>query len=150
MLRSVPTTVNLPSANSRSGSGGCEQVRREPLALVDDFTGREAQRRTADDHRARAVRAHAEGHPIGVAVDVLDVVRVEAEPLAEDLLECRLMPLTMRLGPHQQHRGAARIETDFGIFRYRAGSRFDRVGEPDAAQHAAPRRLLAPWWEARV
>jgi len=78
---------------------------REPPSFIDYLAGREGQRRAADHHRARAVRAHAEGHAIGVAVDVLNVVGVETKALAEDLFERRLMPLAMRLGAHQQHCG---------------------------------------------
>ena len=119
-------------------------MRRHLLALGDNLVGRDPQRRTADHGRARAVGADAERDPVGVAVDVLHLVRVDAEPLVEHLLEHGFVALALVLAAHQEHDIAARVEADFGEFLARRGGLFDRVGETDAAQSAAPLGLVAP------
>ena len=91
-------------------------MRRHLLALGDDLVGSDPQRRAGDHRRARAVRADAERDPVGVAVDVLHLVRIDAEPLVEHLLEHGLVPLALVLAAHQQGDVAARVKADFGEF----------------------------------
>ena len=62
-----------------------KKMRGDFLALGDDLVACLRQRRTADDQRARAVRAHAELHLVGVAADNVDILERHAEFFADDL-----------------------------------------------------------------
>ena len=136
--RSVPTTPNLPSANTTSASAASSRRAAIFLPLVITLSAACPQRGAADDGRPRAHRAHAEGDPVRVAVDVEHVGRIEAEPLVENLLERGLVALALVLGAHAapwRSRSA------------RSGSRrtpaaaprrlLDRVDDGQAAQLAA-------------
>ena len=125
-------------------------MRREAFAFVDHLAGGESEGGAAHDHRARAVRAHAECDAVGIPVDILDLVRVQPEPLVQDLFEGGLMPLAMRLGSHQQHGAAARVEADLGIFGNGTACRLYRIGKSDAAEHAALARSLSAFCKAGV
>ena len=132
------------------GLGRLQQVRGDSLALVDHLLCGERQRGTADHHRARSVRTHAKCDAVGVAVDELHFLRVDAEAVAQDLLEDSFVPLSVRLCAHQQDRTAARLKPDFRVFGRRSGGLLDRVGEAEATQHATRTRCLAPRREARA
>src|ERR1051325_6451264 len=67
------------------GLGRFEEMRGEPLALGDDLVGGHPQGRTADDGRARPVCADAEGDPVGIAIDVLHLARVDPEAFVQYL-----------------------------------------------------------------
>ena len=85
------------------GDARLEQMGGDLLALVDDLVDRLVDRRAADRRRARAVGAHAERDAVGVAVDDLDVLDRDAEPLDDELREGRLVPLAVavRAGEHR-------------------------------------------------
>ena len=70
------------AASSRCGA-------RSACALSCDLLGRAGDRLAADRQRARAVGAPCRTGPVGVAVDDLDVLRVDAEPVGDDLRERR-------------------------------------------------------------
>ena len=89
------------------------------LALGDDLVGCHPQRSAADHRRARAGRAHAEGDPVRVAVDVLDFARLDAEALVQDLLKGGLVALALIFRAHEDGRGAAGVEADLREFEAR-------------------------------
>ena len=94
-------------------------------------------RRAADHGRARAVGAGAERDDVGVAIDIADVFRIEAELLDRDLAEAGLVSLPLMDRAHQQRRLAAGIEAQLGEFRAGRGRALDRIGDAEAAQLAA-------------
>src|SRR5271154_4161373 len=74
---------------------------------------------------------------VGVALEVLDVVGIEPETVADDLLEHGLvaLPLVDRTG--EQGRRAAAVEPNLGAFEARRAGALDGVGDAEAAQLAA-------------
>ena len=85
--RSVPGTLNTPSAKTTSCADDFQKVRGELRALVDDGASRLVERRAADGKRARAA-----GQPgrraVGVAHDHVDAVGIDAELVRDELLVC--------------------------------------------------------------
>ena len=120
------------------------------FAFVDDLPGGDVDRRAAQCGRARGESAGAGDHGIGVAVDEADVVGIQAEPVAEDLLEGGLMTLAVVAGPHQQGCPAGSVKADFRSFQQLVGGLFDGVGNTDAAQFAAGFRLRPAGGEAVI
>ena len=74
------------------GLGGFEQMRGDRFRLLDDAVGRHQHGRAAQRRRARAAGALAERDLVGIALDVGDLIGVEAEPVAHQLLEDGLVP----------------------------------------------------------
>ena len=75
----------------------------------------------------------------------MNVVRIQAQPFMQDLLEGCLVTLPLVLGANQQLCAAACVEADFSEFRLcRTCRLLDRICETDAAQHSSRARLLAP------
>src|SRR5207302_4150804 len=93
---------------------------------------------------ARAAGALADENLIGVALDVMHLVRIEPEAVAHDLLEDRLVALAMGDAAGEQRRGARFVESDLGAFEALRGRALDGVGQPDAAQLAALARFGPP------
>jgi hypothetical protein len=118
-----------------------EQMGGNLLALGDDLVGRHPQRRAADNRRARAGRAHAEGDAVRVAVDVLNFAGLDAEPLVEDLLEGRLV--TLALVPMKT------IVVPPGLKRISANSRPSDAARSIAKERPMPRNLPRPCASAR-
>ena len=98
MPLSVPLTVNRPPENSRSSTLASSRCAANDLGLLDHLVGREDQRLTTDDERARAVGVQALGRDLGVAVQHLDVLERHAEPVGDDLAPRRLVALAVRGG----------------------------------------------------
>ena len=73
------------------GLRGLQQVGGDRFRLGDDLLGGEIDRRAAQRRRARAAAAFADRHLVGVALDVLHLVGVDAEPVADELLVDRLV-----------------------------------------------------------
>ena len=67
--------------------------------LVAHLARDERRRRAGHRRRARAVGAEAERRVVGVAVDDLDVLRRDAELVADDLRERRLVALALASAP---------------------------------------------------
>src|SRR5262249_26256311 len=87
-------------------------------------------------------------HLVGVALDVIDLVRVEPEAVADDLLENRLVALALGDAAGEQRDRAGLVEPYLGALKALRGSALDGVGETDAAQLAALARFGAPALEA--
>ena len=96
--------------------GGFEQVRGEELRLVLDLARRDGERGAADRRRPAAVRAPAHRRVVGVAVNHLHVVDVDAELVGDDLREGRLLALAVRRRADEHVHLAARMEADDGAF----------------------------------
>ena len=131
--RSVPATRNCAVRELDVRLGGFEEVGGDPLAARDDPLRRAHQRAAGGHHGARADRAAAVRHQVGVAVDEADALRGDAELLGGDLAEHRLVPLAVVVAAHQQGDAAARIEADLGRLLQRAAVRaagaLDGVGD---------------------
>ena len=78
----------------------------------------------------------------------LMLLRIDAEPVDQHLRLHRVVALAVRDRAGDEGHAAERIEADFGGLDGGVGRLLDGVGEADAAQHAALRRLLAPRLEA--
>ena len=148
MPRSVPAMVKRPSLNSMSAFGRLQQMRRELLALGDDLLADQDDGAAAHGGGARAAGAHAERDRVGVALDELDPLRIDAEPVHQDLRLDGGVALAVRDRAGDEGHAAERIEADFGGLDGRVGGLLDGVGDADAAQHAALRGFLAPRLEA--
>ena len=95
--------------------GGCfEQVGGDLLALLDDLVDASRDRRTADGGAAAAVGAHAELDQVGVAVDDLDRLRRDAEPVGDDLGEGRLVTLSVGGGAGVDGDGTGGVDAHVG------------------------------------
>ena len=70
---SVPLTVQLPSANSRSSSAASSKWGGDLGPFLLDLVHALDDSCAADGQRARAIRAHAKGHGLGVAVNDIHV-----------------------------------------------------------------------------
>src|SRR5579883_2317905 len=71
-------------------------------------------------------------------------MRVEPEPVADDLLERRLMPLALVDAAGEDRNRAGAVEADFGAFEAGRCRTLDGVGETEAAQLAVLARGRAP------
>ncbi len=125
-----------------------QHVGGELLALGDDLFADQHDGAAAHSGRARAAGAHAERDRVGVALDELDPVGIDAEPVDQHLRLDRVVALAVRDRAGDERHAAERIEADFRGLDGRVGGLLDGVGDADAAQHAAPRRLLAPRLES--
>ena len=75
------------------GLGGLHEVGCDLDALLDDLLQGLVDGRPTHRHRARAIRAHAEGHLGGITVNDLDLIDPDAQALGHDLGEGSLMAL---------------------------------------------------------
>src|SRR6516162_9802368 len=116
-----------------------EEMGGDRFGLGGDPLGGGVDCRSTDGRRARAAGALADEHLIGVALDVVDLVRVEPEPVARDLLEDRLVALALGDAAGEQRDRAGFVEPDLGALEALRGRALDGVGEADAAQLAALR-----------
>ena len=118
-----------------------EQVRREDLGLLDDLVGGADDGLGADDERARAVGVHALGRDLGVAMEHLDVLERDAEPVGDDLAPRRLVALAVRRDARDDLDLAGREHADAGALPA-AGAVVERAedaGRREAA-HLGERR----------
>ncbi len=150
-LRSVPATLNFASANSMSATAASSMCAASFLPFSMTLSAASDQRRC---RRVTIDRDPFEPMPnatrsVSPSMNCTSA-RIDAELLVQDLLERGLVPLAVRLGSHQQHRAAAGVEADLGIFRHRTGRLLDRVGQADAAQLAARARCRLPRGEAGI
>ena len=132
-MRFVFGVENTPSWEIQIALGDVEHLRGDCLRLRDDLLGREMESRSGQSGRARSAGAFAEEHLVGVALDVLHLRRIEPEPVADDLLERRLVSLALavRTGEHR-HRAIA-VETDFRTLERSCARALDRIGDAEAA-----------------
>ena len=73
----------------------------------------------------------------------MHLIGVDAEPVAEQLLVDRLVPLPLGDRARQQGHGAAAVEADLGRLEAARRGALDRVRDAEAAQFAAAARLGA-------
>jgi hypothetical protein len=85
-------------------------MRCKRLRLLDDAVGRSPERRTAEHRAARGVRAAAERHRVGVALDKADVLERNAEPVGHELRVGGGVPLAVAVRAGHDRHHAARIE----------------------------------------
>src|SRR4051794_16259316 len=118
-----------------------EHMRGNLLSFRDDLVGGGGNGRSAGRRRAGAAGALAEEDRVGVAGHIGDVLWINAEAVAHDLLEGSLVPLALivRAGKERDRTGA--VETDFRALIARAGGALDRIGEAKPAQLAVLKRF---------
>ena len=107
-------------------------VKRPPsysAGLGDHLLGGVVERDAADGEAATAVRVEAELHGGRVAVDDLDLVDGDPDPLGDDLREGRHVPLPVRRGADQDLNGSGRKAADGGCVPA-AGAVADRPEDP--------------------
>ena len=85
-------------------------MRGDLLRFRLDLVERLDDRGDADRARARAVRAHAELHLVGISVHDADVLERNAEPFADNLREGRLVPLPVLVTAGEDFDRAGRID----------------------------------------
>ena len=105
-----------------------EHMRGNRARLDHDLFGGQVERRAGHGGRARATGAFAIGHQVGVALHVMHVVGIEAEPVAHQLLEYGLVALSLRVGAGEYGQRAGAVEAHLGAFRARGGGALDSVG----------------------
>jgi hypothetical protein len=72
-------------------------MRRDRARLGHNLFGREMECRTDHRCRARSAGAFAIENLVGIALNILSLVRVEAEAVANQLLEYGLVTLALRI-----------------------------------------------------
>ena len=122
--------------------GRLQHVAGDGFALVDDLVRCRRHRAAAHGRRARAAGAAAHPQYVGVALDHADVVGIDAQPFADDLLVDGLVPLALLRGAHRHGHRTALVEADIGKLEARRGGALDGVGDADAAQLAALFRVI--------
>ena len=115
--RSVPFTVKRPSAKATSAGIGLQHVAGDFRRLLDHRLRRLAHDDAAHAHRARRMRAAADRHDVGVALDQLDAVDIDAEPFADALREARLVALAAGQRADRDIDAALRLHVDLGRIR---------------------------------
>ena len=122
--------LDLVTVGAEDGSG-------DGLRFGDDLLGREMNRRPAERRRTRAAGAFADRHLVGVALHVMHLIGMDAEPVAEQLLVDRFVPLALGDRARQQRYGAGAVEADFRRLEPARRGALDRVRDAEAAQFAA-------------
>src|SRR5262245_46461410 len=92
--------------------------------------------RTSECGRARTACAFAVEDLVGIALDILCLSRIEAESVADKLLENSLMALTLRVRAREKNERARAVKAHFGAFGARGAGTFDRVRQAEAKQLA--------------
>src|SRR6202140_1023614 len=113
------------------------------LALGFDFLCRHGESRARKCRRARAAGAFGKEHLVGVTLDVSHLVRVEAEAVADDLLERGLVALALVDAAGEDRHRAGAVEPDLGAFEAGSSRALDGVGETKPAQLAVLARSRA-------
>src|SRR4029077_12084638 len=74
-----------------------QHMRRDRARLGHDLFGREMECRTGHRRRARTAGAFAIENLVGITLNILSLVRIEAEAIANQLLEYGLVALALRI-----------------------------------------------------
>ena len=96
MPLSVPLTPKRPAVNSRSSTLASSRCAATTLAFSMTLSAARTTASRAHDERARAVGVHALGRDLRVAVQHLDVLERDPEPVGDDLAPRRLVALAVR------------------------------------------------------
>ena len=106
-----------------SAGVGLQHVAGDFRRLLDHRLRRLAHHHAAHAHRARRMRAAADRHDVGVALDEPDAVDVDAEPFADALREAGLVALAAGQRADRDVDAALGQHVDLGIFARRAAGR---------------------------
>src|SRR5262249_45818763 len=88
-------------------------------------------------HRAATAGSVASGHRVGVALHDAYVLQRDAERLRDDLAIDRCMALAARLRADEHGDKAVGVDIDPSLLPGTEASRFEAIGDADAAQAAA-------------
>ena len=114
VVLSVPLTVNSPSARSRSSGAHSIMCAASRLALATHAIGGGVDRHAGGRQRARAPGADAHGHPVGIALDHVDVVDVAAEAISRDLAPSGLVALPVAVAAGEDGDTPVRMDAHAG------------------------------------
>ena len=123
---------------------------RDLLRLVDDLVGGDGHSRAAQRRGARTARAFTKEDLIGVALEIMDLVGMDAEGVRNDLLEDGLVALALGHRTREHRDGPRPVKAHFGALIARRSGFLDGVGNTDAAQLAALARLRPAGLETLV
>src|SRR6185437_7458528 len=87
--------------------------------------------------RSRPTGPFAVEHLIGVALNVLRLIWIEAQTVADQLFKYRLMALTLRVRAGEQNYRAGTVEADFCTFGTRRAGTLDSVRKTKSEQFTA-------------
>ena len=125
--RSVPAIVEDAVSEIEVGLRGFEQMGGDRPRFRHDLLGCQIDRRAAERRGARAAAALADRNLVGVALEVMHLVGVDAEPVAHELLVDRLVPHALGDRAAQQRHGAAAVEADLGRLKAAGRGALDRI-----------------------
>ena len=131
------------------GDIDAEQMGGKRLRLGGDLFDRAVECRSGERRRARASRSLAEKDLVGVALHVLRLIGMNAEAVADELLEHGLVALALRDASGKQRDRARTVEAHLGALESERAGTLDRIGNAQAAQLAALARLRAALGEPR-
>src|SRR5580704_10330545 len=126
-----------------------ENVRGDVLRLLGDALRSDHHGGAADRGRPRPAGAFPDEDFVGIALNVMHLLGIDAEAVAHDLLEDRLMPLALGYAARKQCGSTRLVEPDFRALEALCRRAFDCVRKTDAAQLAALAPFLPAMLEAR-
>ncbi len=150
MARSVPTTRNMPSANSTSPASASNRCAVAAPALLDRLVAGERGGAARHHDRARGDARRAGRHLVAVAFHEPTPRGIDAEPLRHQRHERGQMALPHRLRAGAQRHLAVRLEPQIDGLVENAAGDFEEAADADAAQllrllgRRAPRREAVP------
>src|SRR4029078_9153914 len=92
--------------------------------------------RTSERGRARTARAFTIKDLIGVTLNILCLLWIKTEAVADKLLEHRLVTLALRIRAREKDKRAGAVKTNFRPLGARCTCALDRVGQSKAVQLA--------------
>src|SRR3954469_11919852 len=123
-------------------------MRRKRPALVENFLDCAVKRRSGQRCRPRPARPLPKEDLIGVALHIRGLIGMDAQAVADELLEYGLVPLALRDASRKERERARTIEPNLSTFETQRSGALDRIGKPEATQLAALFRLGAPLGKA--
>src|SRR5580700_4398001 len=112
-------------------------MRGDQLGFGQDLLDRHLEGRAAGRRRARAAGAFAEEDLLSVALHVVHVARIDAEAVADELLEDGFVALPLGDRAGEERQPARAVEADLGALETRSRGALDGVGHAEPAQLAA-------------
>src|SRR6516225_106303 len=79
-----------------------------------------------------------------IGLDKAEGVERQPQQIGGNLRKAGLVALAVRLGAEHECHLAVRLKADLGAFARRAARGFEKTGDAEPAQPAAPRRFLSP------
>src|SRR5688572_6013487 len=100
-------------------------MRGKCCGLGGDLFDGTVESRSGERRRARAASALAKEHFVGIALNVLGLIGMDAQSITDELLEHSLVALPLRDTAGEQRERARSIETHLGAFEPEGTCPFD-------------------------